>query len=380
MKLLKKLTALTLCLLLFLSAAGCGGDATWVYKTGDQELSAGFYITTMINNYFLAEGKLLEQGATDYTAKDVLAAEIDGVTADAWIVEKTKTEAQQSFVVAIKAAELGVGFTEDERTNIKNYTAQVWSGQMRDTLVQYAMYTGITPEQYLLLMTRESFEKNGVSQSSLEQYFISRSISRKLFEHLYGTGGEFAVPEAEIAGEFQSKYVKAAYMVVSKEQLNGSEEDPVQAALDADTRNQELKALAESYLERLKAGEAIEELDYEYRQSKAEEGTEVTMRKKEDYEGIYYRLEESTGDTLTDTLVTATGPAIADDAYGIYIVYPLDIMEDPGDLEEYRSSLINLLKWEEYEQKLAEWGSEQSIVTNDKAISRYTPKKLKMEG
>ena len=66
------------------------------------------------------------------------------------------------------------------------------------------------------------------------------------------------------------------------------------------------------------------------------------------------------------------------DASQIVIAVRLDMLEDKDACENYTPTAMSELKGEEYEEYVKELTSKVELEVNEKAVNRYSPKKVKV--
>ena len=161
MNLLKKCTAMLLTGAIALSCAACSGeDTAWIMRNGELEMPAGAYINSLIESYYEASS-LVED-----SEKDVLKQQIDGKDADEWIKEEALKATKQNMAVCAKFNELGLSFSEQE------------------------LMTCQTQAESYYEQAGENLEKNGISKDSIELLYQITYMKVKVFDAIYGEGGE----------------------------------------------------------------------------------------------------------------------------------------------------------------------------------------------
>lgn len=378
MKSLRKWAALALCGAMLL--AGCGGaDTSWAYERGGEKMPVGVYIMGMVEGYGKVWTDIRNEGDIEtIKSKDVMDYQVDGQPGSAWISADAQKRVLEYYGAAKKAADIGLELTEEELSSITASAQSIWNGSMRAYIEQYDAYgMPASAEQFIMRMDQELLEQSGVALTSLEQYLAGQMLKSTLFENLYGPGGEREVSQEQLMEDYNAQYAKANTLTVYKKFAYEGEE----LSEEAKQANAASKSLTESYLERIKNGETIEAIQYEYDLMKAQESgqdEEVT-----EYElGSLVYLYPLTGDMgPADEAVKAAAydePVMAEDEYAFYVLSRVDISQDEEGLERYKSSLLWKMKQEEFESDLATWGAEAGFTVNQSAIDKYTPNQLKL--
>ena len=185
MSFLKKCAAFLLAGVMTLSCAACAADTTWIMKKGELEMPAGVYLNNLMQSYFEATMEVEDP------SKDVLKQTIDGKDASEWIKEQALNATKESMALCDKFNQLGLSFSEQElatcQTQAKSYYEQ--SG--------------------------DNLEKNGISQNSIELLYQITYMKTKVFDAIYGEGGEQEVSEQEMRDYYNENYIKMAVQTFS---------------------------------------------------------------------------------------------------------------------------------------------------------------------
>lgn len=360
-----KQTLAALLAALLLMTTGCvgGTDTAWVYRGGDISVPAGVYINYMITAYAEAANTVLQEmyeadpnlDASKVKSSQILKGQVDGTNVPDYILDKARSNTLQFIGVEKRFAELGLQMDEIAAGSVNSEVSDTWSAYS------------------------ETYESNGISENSLRLYSLNNVKKEQLFLALYGEGGELAPSRQEVEGFFAENYARADMMVFTKANIYS---EPDEAAVAE--KNAGIKSTAEGYLQRLKGGEEIEELMYDYKLSmqETEEGKAgVKKVEKGSLTAIFgEEMRYYYGDTLVDGVLAAPvgQPQIIEDDYAYYMVNRLDILADSTDLDKMYNTLLKEMKTDEYEAMLAEAGS-AGLTVNDKALSRYQPKRLKLD-
>lgn len=355
MKCFAKLTAALLAVTIALTA--CGGDTSWVYRNGDDQVSAGLYILYQIGAFSKATDVLAEANKdnAEYTAPemaDILKTAVEGKPGTDYVNDTTRESALMGFAVNKKFGELGLSLTDANNYSIESSASQA--------LAQMPAF----------------YEKNGISEASLRAYYTIMAKRSEIFLKLYGEGGEFAVPEDEIKNYLKDKYAMVDIMVLEK---------PSQVP-EGDTRTleeltEDVREAAEGYKQMLADGQEIEQLAYDWvlKNTEGAESEAVARPEKGELRMILSdESRQSYGDVIVDEAFSANvgEPKLIEDTYYFLLILRSDILSEPDVLEGYRTTILSNLRFEEYLQKLAGWGADIQVETNNTAINRYKPSKI----
>lgn len=386
-----RILAALLAVLLLL--AGCQmADTSWVYTLGERTMPAGLYIQMLLASYGQAVTKLQEQQDADLAAMQeaagieatepaeapqsiatqdpakVMKMELEGLQATDWMSQNAQNMAREYYAVWGKMDELGLALSaEDRQTAAANAQSNV------STYTQY-------------------YNDNGIAESSLALYFEYQLAKEQLYEALYGEGGTQVLSEGEVKDYFAEHYAQVQTMALGKASALDfdSEEYADQEALQKaiDDENAALKTRAEGYLTRLKAGEAIEDLVFEYESDLARKDAEATgeapaevTRQEDGYYDVVLNEAYAMyyGQTYVETALAAVvgQPQVIEDDNFYYLINPLDILADPEVFADYQESVAYELGQERYQPLLDEWAAALEPQANQAALSTYTASKIK---
>ena len=203
MKLVKKATALlAVCAIAIgMTACGTGSGNEIVAENENTKISMGAYAYSMYSAYYQASYYVPD------TTQSILSQEIDGQPAEDWMRDRALESMKSMFIVDAKAAELGITLTDEERKNIDTNMDSSWN--TRDESTKQLISYGVT--------------KEGVKQL----YYEFNTKYTKIFQTLYGEGGEKAVSIEDKKNYLVENYTDFAYFTKSVSSL--SDEDKAAA-------------------------------------------------------------------------------------------------------------------------------------------------------
>ena len=350
-----------ICMTAAVMFAGCGGsDTSWVYEHEGERMSAGVYITYQMQTVDDALSRMHDEyhetNGTEHTPyedfsypedlKDSANEIVDGIILNDWVAQKTAQYAKSYFVVQREAARLGIALSETDLTSLRTNVQSAWDSYS------------------------EELEKNGVSQASWLLYQQNEILKSRLFDSLYGDSGERAVPDDEVKSIFSQDYVKADVLIIEKAIV-----DPEDEAFGV--VNQLRKDMAEGYLARVKEGETIEAVEYDYRlqQTSDENQSTITMKTPGELSNIFYREDDlyykiGLVEAVFDSKVGEAVLVETDNDF--FLIIRKDILtDDPTDFESYRATIVATVKFDEFEQWLHSEADNISVNVNGAALTRY---------
>ena len=222
MKRIAKITvALLLAVAMCFSLAGCyDEDLNWSAKYDDTELPAGAYIYYLSIAYNEAASKVS-------TEDEVLKSEIDGTPAETWIKNRADEYVNQYFYIQNEMKRLGLEMTDEDYSTCLQTTESYWN------------YFGT------------SFEKFGIAKTSFDSaYSQYNRMYLKVFNALYGEGGENEVPESELRQHIEDDYYDYEYFSAP---LTKTDDDNKSVDL-TDEEKADLKETLEKYKTKIESG------------------------------------------------------------------------------------------------------------------------------
>ena len=198
MKLVKKATALLAVCALAIGMTACGtsSGSKIVAENENTKITMGAYAYCMYSAYYQASYYVPD------ATQSILSQEINGQSAEDWMRDRALESMKSMFIVDAKAAELGVSLTDEERKAIDSNMDSSWNTS-QDSIKQLMSY-GVT--------------KEGVKQL----YYEFNTKYTKIFQTLYGEGGEKAVSAEDKKAHLIENYTDFAYFTKSVSSLLGS--------------------------------------------------------------------------------------------------------------------------------------------------------------
>lgn len=364
MKFWKRTTCAVL-MALVLTLSGCGSQATWVYRTSESQPPVGVYLIYMLNASATAEEKVKEEHEgeegfeiTDYDS--LLKQTVEGVSVSQWMTDEADSLMRQYFATESRCAQLGISLSEEEIASAQTSAAS-----------EYDSYGAF-------------YEEVGIAQSSLQMQVENSLKKDKLFDAIYGEGGEKEISQQELRDFFNEEFLKIEFMLFTKaiqdEMDEAGEVVKTMEELDAESTKR-----AEAYMKRLEAGEELEELVFEQEKEDAEAsgGDVASVTKPEPGARSMVLADFMKGSYYSDELIDGAKAmsvgdySIVEDDYYLYVLHRIDVSDDTTSFESYKSSLPSLMKSDEFAEVLKEWGTQLEVETNTSALSRYKPSWLK---
>lgn len=246
MSFMKKVAVAAVASAMTLSLASCGKDTTWGANIDGTELRAGILI------YFQDSAVYQAYEYMNETDTDVLAITIEEQPAKTWINNQVKKSMQEYVAIENKFKELGITFENNEEKTVQNIVEQWWPYIQKD------------------------FENLGISKQSYLDVILNQEKRSAVFDYYYGENGELAVSDDEIKNYITDNYARIKYIEMSLKDGEGN--------LLKSEGKEELKKMAEEYIERMKNGESFDVISEQYTayynaliaEAEAEEENEVS--------------------------------------------------------------------------------------------------------
>lgn len=331
MKWMKKIASGALALLMAASLTACGGDTSWAYRSENATVTSGMYVGLSIqalNSAFAVDGY--------DSSKSPFKQDLEGKDGTQWIQDKAAELSREYLAVEEKFQEMGLSFTDEEESSFNNNVELYWT----------------------TLRMSSTYEGEGCGKESFVKILRNSAKKNKIFEAVYGEGGEKEVPVDELKTIFATDYAKGTYITVSLTDSDGN------ALTGADLIAK--KDEAQKLLDQINGGEDIEKVKAEYNDTDVSEDSSVVVsRSNENLSTV--------GSAIVKGKAGDTG-MVTDDKYAyVYLV------QDPlsGEtFEKYRSTVLQNLKSDEYDELVAQWASGLSVETNSAAVKKHNPKHL----
>ncbi|MCL2856443.1 MAG: hypothetical protein FWE19_01790 [Oscillospiraceae bacterium] len=373
MKRITKFIALAVALLVFL--AGCQmTDTSWVFELEDERIPAGTYMLFLNEHLTRGTNMLIEEwiewmeqadenseeppNIFEMSADEILNVQLEGMRMQDWALAETQNFIRQFFAV-------------------------------RTLLVEHDIEPDIFESAIALMSANAEYRENeqrfremGVAESSLALAYLSSVNMSALFNGLYGEGGPYEIPQAELSAHFDENFVAGQELIFFKyiPPLTGeeSEEERAEIVQEFQEANDGMRAVAQDFLERLESGEyTFEQLQFE-RELLFSPNPEDVMQQRPGILDFVTSIDNPTHhnqivvDGLTELSVGEAG--IFEDELIITVVRRLDVFSVEGAMDEHMNAAIWALRFEDvFMPMLEELGATLPVVVNSAAVSRYNP-------
>lgn len=312
----KKVFALVLAAVLCLSFSGCYSENNlWSAKKGDETLSIGSYIYFLNSAYSLARAEVSTDEAVLKASIPDYLDESQSLDAKTWIQNRAMNYVNSFFFLKDKFNEYGLSLSEDDQAGIDSLTDSMWG------------------------YSKTTYEEMGISKESMNQaYSVYNVLFQRVFDAMYGEGGEKEVSKEEIKPFFLENYVHYEYFTAS---LTKTGEDGNSIDM-TDEEKTAAKEKLDDYVERINKGTLLVE----------DAANEFALEHLDSADNSTYRspvvlYHDDLSDTFKDALdgLEEGKAALAETATGYYVIRKLPIAEKHEEYTGDESSLTNLLSY-----------------------------------
>lgn len=348
-KMKTKLAALLLAVLTVFGAASCSNvDQSWSADKDGERLPVGVYVY----NFYSAISAAQKEDGVD-SSVSLLDQQIDGQPAEEWIRDEAMRYTKEYFYLRDQLDSLGVPLTDDEKTQAKSNAASAW-GYIPDSVKKY--------------VSQESFEI---------AYGETNAMYTKLFNTIYGEGGEKAVSDDEIRSYFEDTYYDFDYIFSSlayktEGELTDGQTDTAMTEEETTARRE----LFEGYAEKINAGElTMEDAATDFQTTIGSSDEQLSNQLIDgDYIETYFPSEIKTNlDEMENGEVRCF--EVTGLSNGIVVVRKNNVADAADDYiaqESNRQMLLSAMKSGEFlDMVKAGIESYEGVTFNDAAIATY---------
>lgn len=410
---LKKILSGVLAGVIALSLCGCA-DNGYIMKVDGMDIRNGVYIYFQQSAYSAACDKLNEiynsasssgsgsssssssssASSSSSSSMDFFTQSIENKSSSDWVKNETLRLVRQFVAIQRIAEANNVKLTEEDNKEISDVMKEMW--ETENYLYQY--YYGFNT-------LGEYYESKGIARETMKMIYEVNSLKSKIFMSIYDKDGDKAVSDEDFLAKVKETYSSARIIKIAYNDKYGkSTKDTV--------RIDELKALAQSYADKLNDGKSFIDVKYEcdlaikQEIAKAEaedaykkepvEGKTLEEYVKEKVDAVKVdKIEEEDADTIfekegsyyyDEALVKyVTNAEIFDKAVTmpsesdkcVYVVLCTDITKNSHWQEENRENVLVEIKGDEFEGYLDIYSQNYSVEKNNYLVdTKYSPEKL----
>ncbi|MBQ8732658.1 MAG: hypothetical protein IJY82_07515 [Oscillospiraceae bacterium] len=390
MSFVKKLAAGVLAIMLTLGCTSCA-DTTYVLQSGEETISAGIYLTYLINAYYDAYSSL--SGSIKTSVDEILELKLENTPVPQWIQNKALESAKRHLVIRSKFEEMDLSLTEEQIAEINTSFNSSWN-----TFGELLYY------------------ENGAGKNSVKETQRVSYMNEAVFNGIYGKDGTKAVAEEDLKNFFYEKFARIKMIEISQKDSSGN------ALKEEEVKK--LKDMADDYAARANAGTDMDELIKEYAEyqkqstssstsssassatsstasdatssadvSSAATSTETSSSttssgsaevETDPNEQIYYKDFEATTEDqeklIEEVFKAENNKAVVVEIGSTYcVIYKYDIKAKAETFENNRTSVLQTMKGDEYDATVKAWVEETTFTVNEAAFNRYQPSNVHIE-
>ena len=382
----KKMSAVALCSAMALSLGACGNniagpDTTYAAVIDGYKVPAGVFIAMQMNSYYDAAYYTeptdeSEETTASTEAAETTASETEATTTIAftdkviedkpvrdWINNEATKSMQEFVAVENKFDELGLSFEDNEKEKTKVYLDSIWE------------YYG------------SNYEDAGISENSQLLIMLNSTKKNKIFDYYYAEGGQDEISAADIKAYLDENNKRINYIKMELKDGEGN-------LLKSEGKD-EIKKMAEDYIERIKGGEDFEAVSKEYSDyydkfaadaaESTDDGAADESADTEETESSYTDNEtviSKDGTSPSEAVVTKAFESKVGDVFLVeedevyYVVTVLDLYADENYYSDNESVVRHQLKDDEFDQTVDSWTETQNVELNEAAYKRYKIEKF----
>ncbi len=361
----KKVGAVLLAVVMAFSMTACSSkDTAWVMEVDGEQLPAGVYLGYMVDAFSQAYN---HEDVKIEKPKDIWNQKIDDKDIETWVKDKTKDFCKQYIAINKWFDELKLTLDESDKNKIDTQVSSVWS-QMGSL-----------------------YEENGAGQKSVRKIVESSFKSQKIFKSLYGVGGSEGVTQENVDNFFYENYAFVKMISLPTKGFDGSDLSEAQ--------KKEVTEAGNKLVERVTGGESMDDVITAYKTEYTNKRNEYLASKdttssftatpfsedKEDKERndvLLYKESTSYGEEVMKDIFAMEKDAIKllTSDKGTFVVQKLDIKDKSDQIKDYTDSILNHMKGDEFTDLLEKRTADVQPTYNEKAIKRYSPKNIDVEG
>ena len=360
------------------AAGSCSTAQTYPVTVDGMQFRAGLYILEQQAALSEAASKLSdEQPDLDTSAEgfDYFTQTVEGQKFGDWINAKALDNCREYVAVTRLFDQYGLEVTADEKKNINDNVNQLWTQE--NSYAQYFYGVDIVGQYY---------EKFGIGEQSYKDLQVEGLKRDKLFEHLYGEGGQLAATQDEINDSLKNDYLALNYFpfeLTSSDAKTYADRITAGETYEAVYRDY-AQALADSEAAKAAAGSESEDGTDSTDSTETAEPAEASTVEEAEKDSLIQIIKKSSGSPSEDFINQASAMNVGDvkvitveaeAATRTYVVQRLDILAYPDKTADTINTVRSDLKSDEYTEMLKEAGSAYTLTT-DSSINLYKPEKL----
>lgn len=342
------------------------------YKNGDKtfEIKAGTYLIAMLNAYyeFRSDYNTAIQESSATTAADLAYEKetLDKKDYNTWVKDKAMELCAEYAYVETEFDKLGLTISDDLKSQLDMAASATWASGNYD----------------------EFYVPNGVSYASFSKYFTNMYYKQDMiYDYYYGehtaeekakdkNKGSLRPSDDEILKNYTKYFELADTISISLTKSDTTSSDVVSLT---DKEKEEAKKKLQGYADRLNSGTAFSVIYKEHN------GADISKDSQNAGDDKYATLygSENTGSQNSSYFAEISkqkvGKAAVVEFSDCYmLVYKKDITKDSYYKKNLSSSVVRLMKYEDFTKDLTEKANKLEVTVNQSAVNYYAPKKVRI--
>lgn len=400
----KRITSAAAAAAMLSSMAACGSTTANVLTIDGEQVKAGVYIYYSYVAYSDAVKTISEQDSEiDTNDKEVVKKQnIDGKKALEWIQDKALTYCKEHVAVNKEFEAAGLTLSDETVSEIDDTMESMWA------------------------QSQESFEKNGISESSVREVMEYTYIASELFYYYYNIDGKEGVTEKDAHDYYVDNTARVQYVFFNSvdgagEALEGSAKDKFKKMVDEylsaveklsgrekienkmndiqEEYNAYVTSVAEEEAAKAAAtatdeeGNLITTTTTEATTTSEDETTtttttepyanekfiaKVTTDEKTKEEDLTYNPNKAVYDYIFEEAKTNKPGVVYDEesnSYYLVVRYDMEerMTEDDIWTDDLKRGVVSAMYSKDFQNKLDEWVAALDVKVNTAAVKRYDP-------
>lgn len=324
--------------------AGCS-DRSWAVSVDGTKMPTGVYLAFLLQ----AKSQVQYQAYTSSgTSSNPWSQQIEGTNAKSWAENTALKYVEEMGVIENLCKKRKLSITPSESSLAANYANS-----------QAAQEGNL-------------YSVNGVSNDSVAR--ISQDfqyLQVKLFNSYYSTGGDKAVPTADLQNYYLKNYVRIKHIVIKATDSSGS------ALTGAALKTAEAKA--NSVLKQANSK------NFDSLMKRDSDDVDSTTKQPNSPDGYVFSKYTAQADNFDTTFVNAALSMkngeikMVKASYGYDIMYKIPVTKSDSYLSTSKTRILYEMKQTDFQNTIDAATKSAKIVQNKSAINHYDPSKLKDE-
>lgn len=358
MKVLKRLTALVLAILMVLSLSACIHKKDEIAVTvGDVEFTSAYYMCALISANSEAKQKVSESDDLSEAEKngekeiDYYSKKIDKKSFVKWVEDRAVEMLKEIAAYKTLCKENKIELTDEQKTEAQEAASYYWNNN------GYSSYFG----------------PNGVGEETYNRFTEDSYYAEEYFMSIYGEEGSKAIAAKKVTKEITDNYILVDVLQSQyAEDATDAQKKSQKETLEKNAKS--IKNGEKSFAEIYRQINGIEEEEHDHDEDTVEPVNEyATILGAEgtgsNYESEYY-------DKFKGYKVNAPKVIELEDGSGVLLVIRRNINKDKYYMNMLDSNARHALADEEFDKEIDAYAAKLEINVNKYAVSQFKVKEI----